>query len=419
MAYINFTDINNSVLIDNLERIFLVKDATKMIRRKLSSEELLNLANEDSAKYSFYLYALYNDETIKEDLSDYVVEGGSLSINYNSGVRRNLSISIFNAKHWSPDPVNGFLWKGSKFKLEIGIKTTLVEYVYPAGVFVLKDLEMPHKYSKNQINLEMVDKFGALDGTVGGGIADDIYIPRGSNIVEVVRSLLKSEKMFRDFYDYKTPLFPSQIYGAKTPYTITESSGSSVGSLIIKLMSIINLDVFYDENGRMCTEEMRENIMIDYKPSLWTFSGTDRIYDSHSMKIDFQKVENVIIVEGANINGDIISARVENTNPKSPTNITMFEPKICKITDENIADIGSAYVRANYELFKRSLLSVAQTFSTTLMPWLDVNKVVTINDSYCNLNNVRFLITSMNIPIVGAVKVSMTISNLEEVAFSG
>ena len=137
------------------------------------------------------------------------------------------------------------------------------------------------------------------------------------------------------------------------------------------------------------------------------------------MKIDLQKVENVIEIEGANINGDIVNVRVENTNPKSPTNITMFEPTLCKIVDENISSIGSAYLRANYELFKRSLLPISLNFSTVLIPTLDVNNVVTIYDTYCGLIDTDFLINSISIPISNVVKVSMTISNLEEVAFSG
>jgi hypothetical protein len=35
------------------------------------------------------------------------------------------------------------------------------------------------------------------------------------------------------------------------------------------------------------------------------------------------------------------------------------------------------------------------------------------------LNNAKFLINSINIPIAGTSKMNMTISNLEEVAFSG
>ena len=423
MVYINFTDKNGNILIDSLGYEFLVRsssaDVKTKITRRLTLEEIRDLVNDNSMKCTFYLYALYDDETVKEDLSEYVLDGGSLSINYNSGVRRNLSISIFNEKNWIPNPVKGFLWKGSKFKLEISIRTSLVEYICSAGVFILKEFEMPHKYSNNQINLEMVDKFGGLDGTVGGKIIDGIYIPRGSNIVDAIKGLLKSEKIAGNCFDTKTPLFPSWVYSATTPYTITESSDSTIGALIIKLLTIVNLDVFYDEYGRMCFEEMRENMLVDSLPSLWTFTNAESIYDSHTMKADFQSVENVVVVEGANINGDIVNVRVENLNPKSPTNITMFEPTICKIVDENIADIGSARLRAEYELFKRSLLPIAETFSTVLIPALTVNTAITIDDSYCGLKNAKFLINSINIPVSGTVKMEITVSNLEEVAFSG
>ncbi len=418
MIYINFTDKNNQNIVDNLERDFLVRDTTVRTTRYLTLDELVELVSNSSMKCMFYLYALYDDETVKEDLSSYVLEGGNLSINYNSGIRRNLSISIFNERNWTPNPNNGFLWKGAKFKLEIGIKTTLVEYICPAGVFILKDFEMPHTYLQNEINLELVDKFGGLDGTVGGKIVDGISIPRGSKIVDAVKSLLKSEKITGNYFDIKTPLFPAWAYSEITPYTITESQDSTIGSLIIKLLSIINLDVFYDEYGRMCVEEMSENVLCNSLPSLWSFSNLDNNYDFHTMKIDFQSVENVIVVEGANINGDIISVQVENSNPKSPTNVTMFEPTICKIVDENISNIGSAYARANYELFKRSLLPVSQSFSTILIPMLNVNNAITINDTYCGLKNAKFLINSIDIPIEGTAKMNMTVSNLEEVAFS-
>lgn len=419
MIYVNFTDKNNNTVIDKIGHEFLVRDSTTRIFRTLTIDEINDLVNDNAMRCTFYLYALYDDETVKEDLSEYVLDGGTLSINYNSGIRRNLSISIFNENNWVPHPFKGFLWKGSKFKLEIGIKTASVEYVYSAGVFILKDFELPHQYIKNEIKLEMVDKFGGLDGTVGGKIVDEIYIPRGSNIVQVVKSLLKTEKIEGVPIDIKTPLFPSWAYFETIPYTITESSGSSIGALIIKLLLIINLDVFYDEHGRLCTEEMRENMLVDSLPSLWRFSNGDNFYVSHTLKVDLQSVENVVVVEGANINGDIISSRAENDNPKSPTNVTIFEPTICKIVDENIASGSSALMRARYELFKKSLIPMSENLSTLLIPSLNVNNVITVDDECCGLTNTKFLIVSMNIPITGLAKMNVTINNLEEVALSG
>ena len=70
MAYINFTDINNNILIDRLNRPFLVKDSMKRVRRKLSHDEMQDLANDDSIKYSFYLYALYDDDGYTKNYDD-------------------------------------------------------------------------------------------------------------------------------------------------------------------------------------------------------------------------------------------------------------------------------------------------------------------------------------------------------------
>ncbi len=419
MVYVNFTDKNNNTVIDRIGYEFLVRDSVTRIVRTLTLNEIKDLVNDNAMRCTFYLYALYDDETVKEDLSGYVLDGGTLAINYNSGIRRNLSISIFNENNWAPHPFKGFLWKGSKFKLEVGIKTASVEYVYSAGVFILKDFELPHQYVRNEIKLDMVDKFGGLDGTVGGKIVDEIYIPRGSNIIQVVKGLLKTERIEGVPFDTKTPLFPSWAYSKTTPHTITESSGSNIGALIIKLLLIINLDVFYDEHGRLCTEEIRENIVVDSLPSLWKFSSGDNFYVSHMLKIDLQAVENVVVVEGANINGDIVSAKAENNNPKSPTNVSVFEPTICKIVDENIASDSSALVRARYELFKKSLIPMSENFSTVLIPSLNVNNAITIDDTYCGFVNTKFLIVSINIPITGFAKMDITINNLEEVALSG
>jgi hypothetical protein len=101
MVYINFTDKDGKIIVDSLQYQFLVRSPreTKIVRR-MTLDEIKDLVNDNTMKCSFYLYSLYDDETVKEDLSDYVLDGGSLTINYNNGVRRNLSISIFNEKKW-------------------------------------------------------------------------------------------------------------------------------------------------------------------------------------------------------------------------------------------------------------------------------------------------------------------------------
>lgn len=418
MIYINFTDKLGNNVIDSFERNFLVKSNLSKVK---NMNDVGKLLNQNSLSYSFYFYHLFEDETIRQDLSRYVLEEGSYTISNNNGTRRKLSISLYDDNLFNINPVNGMFWKGSKFKLEIGVKTPSVEFIYPAGVFILSDFEHSHQYKKNILKLNLVDKFGGLDGTVGGKIVDAIYIPRGSNIAKMIKKLLSTEKIDGVPYDEKHPNIPYVCNKKTVPYSITKTadSNTSIGELIKELAGIVNLEVFYDEYGRMCFEEMQENILIDSKPSLYTFVDNNSYYVAPNLKLDLQNVENVIIVQGANINGNIIDVRVENNNPKSPTNVSLFEPTICRITEENLSDIGSATIRANYELAKRSLMAISIGFNTATIPIFNVNDIISITDSHCNFTNTRFRINDINIPIKSTSQMSLTISNLEEVAFSG
>lgn len=420
LVYVNFIDSQNRKFVDKTGYNFLVRSYVAKKSSVLTAEDIKELVDSLHIKYTFYLYSLYENETVKEDLTDYILEDGTLSIEYKSGVRRNLSIGLYNAKNWLPTPTSGFLWKGSKFKLDIGVSTDMGEYVCPAGIFILKSFDLNHQTIQNRITLEMVDKFGGLDGTVGGKIPSNVYIPRGSNILQVVKSLLKSEKIYSVPFDPKVPILPARLKNITTPHAINESNNSTIGALIIKLLTMANLEPYYNEYGQLCVDEMRENMLVDNQASIWTFSSSEgNIHNFHSLNIDFQKVENVIIVEGANFNGDIVGATVKNTNAKSPTNISIYEPTVYKLVDENISSNGAAELRAEYELFKRSLMPISQEFSTIIIPSIDVNKVITIDDEHCGLRNVRFLINSVKIPISSTGKMTIKISNIEEVAFSG
>lgn len=417
MAYVHFITNDGNRYIDRYSYNYLVRSNGTYFNKISDYREYFY---NTPISVSFNLYSLFYDETVREDLTPYLLEGGQLTINNGNGLRRKLNVEIINQKNWMPSPACGFLWKGAKFKLEICVKSASAECVYPAGVFLLNEFEMPHNQIDNKISIEMVDKFGGLDGTVGGKIVEALHISRGSNIKQVILGLLESERTPGERYEIKTVLFPAEFEEAKTPFTITKSAdaNSSIGEVIKELSEIINQNVYYDVYGRMCFSEQSENMLTNMKPVMWEYSDDDYWYESPSLRVQMQAVENVIIVEGANINGSIVDVTVKNTNPKSPTNITIFEPTPCRIVDENIADHLSAIARANYELFKRSLIPLAVDFNSMIIPMLDVDEVISITDKYYHLKGTRFLINSISIPISSISKMKMSVTNLEEVALN-
>lgn len=256
----------------------------------------------------------------------------------------------------------------------------------------------------------MVDKFGGLDGTVDGKLVDGYYIAVGSTIYDIIKSLLgDGEKMY----------FPSDLRSQTTPYTLSYAMGSSEtkGSIIITLAQMLNLDVYFNEYGDCVFEESADNEIVNSKYAIWTFSKDDLEFVEPTYKIDFQKVYNVVVVEGANLNGNIVTAKVKNENAKSPTNISIFKETPLYVTDENISSEESAQKRAEYELYKNSLLPISVDFSSVLIPHLDVNQVVQINDDRFDFPYDRYIINSINIPISGTCKTTLNVTNIREAAY--
>lgn len=421
MGYRLFLDRNNCYLTDGVYDFYVRYDEQSKVATSVYTEYYEALKS-SSVRPIFKFYSLYPDETIREDLTQYLITEGELSINYENGVRRKLSVSLFNEKdNWKITPISGFLWKGSKFKLYIGVQTSQHEYLFPAGVFILSDISSPHQYKKNIWSLELVDKFGGLDGSVGGSLIDGLYIPRGSNIYAMILQLLAAERIAGIPYDDKFIRFPNSLNQISTPYTINKSTNTddTVGDIIKDLSVILNSDVYYDEYGHMNFEESSENILVNEKPTVWRFSNDNVNFISPSFNTSFQEVYNIVKVEGGNINGAVMDYTASNTNPKSPTNITVFEPKPYKLTDENIASVELAQKRAEYELYKKSLIPLSVSFTTPLIPHLDVNNIIEIFDPQKQLLNSRYIINSISIPISYSCIMTINATNIEEVAFNG
>ena len=81
---------NNNILselFDTNNLKLLVKDG-----HTITYEQYRSIVKRPLTFPIFKLYILNYDETIREDISEYLLTGGSFDINYNSGQRRTLSV---------------------------------------------------------------------------------------------------------------------------------------------------------------------------------------------------------------------------------------------------------------------------------------------------------------------------------------
>ena len=71
-----------------------------------------------------------------------------------------------------------------------------------------------------------------------------------------------------------------------------------------------------------------------------------------------------------------------NTNPQSPTRVSIIGTKRYYLEDSNIYSTDLALQRAEYELNKLSILQNTINIKSSFMIHLDVNNCISITDDY-------------------------------------
>ncbi|MCC8160544.1 MAG: hypothetical protein LIO53_04405, partial [Oscillospiraceae bacterium] len=168
------------------------------------------------------LFLLNDDETVQCDLGRYVTDY-SLSVTYQSGQRRTLSITMVNSDGlWTPKFNTGLLQIGCKLRFDIGFVINDTVYWKQMGVFLLKDPNTSRQYSSNTISFSLCDKFGLFDGTLAGKVGLKDIVPVGVSMYQSFVTMVTADKGNGEPYDMKPILFNSKYRDQMTYYTIKE-----------------------------------------------------------------------------------------------------------------------------------------------------------------------------------------------------
>ena len=118
MSYKYLLDSNKYYLLDSNNKYLQVYYYNPYV---IGQDEYRHIVNNGNIIPIFKFYLLNEDETINTELTDYIVEdSGSLSIDYNNGVRRRMNVNLYLPERELPiNPFGGIIWKGKKFKLQL------------------------------------------------------------------------------------------------------------------------------------------------------------------------------------------------------------------------------------------------------------------------------------------------------------
>jgi len=350
------------------------------------------------------------DESVYKSItSDLINTSGSLRISNVNGLRRYLDLTMNNTSgEYLPD-IDGF-WLGSKIKLWLGEEINGEDFWLPQGVFVLNNPDAESYISSKMLRIKAVDKFGMLDGTVGGELNSAYIVPVDSNIYSVLRELLNGTSTVDMPTDIKLPVLDQLYSGEVTPYTLRKEVGDVLANVILELQGMLSSNVFYNVNGEMVFERDHND---STKGSLWDFATDEHNYLGATRTYRFDEVYNAVRVIGDNIDGDLALFEAKNENLASPTSIPNLGYQRTLIIEDPIINTDAlAEARAYYELKRVTALYSDVSINTVPMYHLDADHVITVTDPAIGLNRTRLLIKEITIPLStqGQMNISACVS---------
>lgn len=369
---------------------------------------------EPIVKELYRVELLYADETPREDISRYILKDSiSYQQEYKNGQTRSISFSMLNDDgRWDASPVSTGLWADTKIRAFSGIIYDDVLYWYPLGIYLLSNPS--YNRDEDTVSIDGVDKFAKLDGTLGGVLETEYKIVPNTPIYTAIQTLLKLDTGNGTSFDDDPVIFPSKYASQKTPYTMTVNGESSVGDILLELGEILSCDVYYNEYGCLVFEPADELLKVANKPVLWTIDDEFSDCTSISYEVKFDEVINKVTVVGANINGAIVKHTVTNKNAKSPSNIYMMPIRFEYISDSHISTSALCQTRAEYELQRKSIVTLSYSISMVYIPFIQSNALICLNDKRKNVYGQNLFVSSVSISS-GSTNVSAT--NIEDLPY--
>jgi hypothetical protein len=351
---------------------------------------------------------LREDESESDEFTTKIISG-NLNITKANGVRRSCDITIENVDgSFFLDPQT--IWLRQKIKIYLGYDINGVEYYFPQGIFVISDISYDDSAGNKTASITAIDKFSLLDGQLSGTLQGTYLVQNGNLIKNAMRSLLT---------EVGDPKYPLLDIGTDTvPYDLYVEVGGTYGDVLTAMNNMISYNMYYDVNGVFRCEPETLDIQ---KPVLWDYTTANFQYQGGKASYPLKNAKNAVKVVGNNVNGNLATGYIENTNPESYFSVARLGgvPIIVVINDSLIPDDSYAQQRAEYELKKLMALYSEVSFYSVPIFFLDVNYIVTLTSPNLNFDRERFLINNLTIPLVpSAGMVTVNAVKASDLAFA-
>lgn len=355
---------------------------------------------------------------------------GQLSVNLQSGQRRTVTITLDNTNEEFSYQY-GKLWFGQEIALDEGLMLDDdTPYFIQQGVFLINTPTNRVDPKGNMMELNLVDKWANLDGTLRGSLEGTYEVAAGSNIFTPIAALLAEDRGNGIPLDRVTPIFTNYYNGmtqtlsdgtvaylTNAPYTLTVEGGQSKADVILGLTGMVNAWVGYDPSGALRVDPSQDDISDATKPISWTFGTDETTLLGMTYEVKKAEIYNDVIIVGANLE-DFTQpkARATNYDPSSDTNVNLIGKITYREDQSGFATQTQCEDLAVWKLKRMSVLQKAVTISCSQLMHIRENELVEIRRTDKPGSPVeRHLIQGFSRPLVGTNQMTINAVSVVDV----
>lgn len=372
----------------------------------------------------------YNEEVIGEITRDLSISAqGQISVNYNQVTRRSCSLSLINVDNkYVPSP-NNLIWLNRKFKIWIGVADAEGNiYWWSYGVFYTQSA----KSDKHTLNLEGIDKGGALDGSLKTGMTGTQFtISVDTSIANCVKEALMVDMSTLVPFDTQVtgacmpidpvePIIDSQYDSQIVESEITIDENNYLGELFVAFAEGYGADAYYNTEGRfVLSRRINVSRSDEYRfvGHQWEYSDISYLYSECQVEYKFDGCNVVTVYTNSTTATENVSYTAANNNPSSPLRVNAVGVRRMDSQEMTYIQISQADMRerckayADFLLTKESMIGMNVSFQSAIIPHLDVAKTIGLTDSVQGFENETFVVDSITLPL-SAGTMSVTATNI-------
>ena len=285
------------------------------------------------------------------------------------------------------------------------------------GIFVITQATPSLTSSNKEVKISANDKFSFFENSTGR-LESTYEIPVGSVVEDVIQEILLTSLGNGSPMDPKEYIYHSSLKGKVTQSIISKSAGDTLGSILLELANQISAEIFYNAAGNLTIVPINEVTLDSAKPLIYEFKTANGDISQLDFAFNYNNIINRVIVVGNTSNGGVYKYIAVNDDTSSPLCYQRIGYQTGNIiNDSNISSDILAKERAEYELRQQLILKSSVSSSVLFNPFLEVNNLIAISDTFFNLNHERFILQSISCSIDYSNQMNITFSNLRNLPF--